>query len=89
MIFALFWTASCTQETKTEYVYTVPDLPADLRTTVEVPERKAETLADVGVILADHVEALDRANGKIRATDCIWSAAEEGRPVNPDQCQPK
>jgi len=78
MISALCWIASCSW-TRVEYRNIVPDLPAELRTPVEVPERRAETLADVGVILADHVQALDAANGKIVATDCIWRAAEESR----------
>ena len=54
----------------------VPDVPQELRTPVEVPARQVETLADVGVVLADHVEALDTANGRITATDCILKEAE-------------
>tara|TARA_Y100001963_G_scaffold73574_2_gene102319 strand:- start:16194 stop:16397 length:204 start_codon:yes stop_codon:yes gene_type:complete len=57
----------------------VPDVPEALRQPVTVPERRAETLADVGVILTDHVQALDRANGQIIATDCILAAAEAGK----------
>ncbi len=76
MIFAVCLIASCGPET--EYRYVTPDVPAELRTPVPVPKRKAETLADVGVILTDHVEALGKANGRIVATDCILTAAETG-----------
>lgn len=79
MISALFWVASCTP--KIEYRNIVPDVPETLRQPVTVPERRAETLADVGVILTDHVQALDRANGQIIATDCILDAVEAGQPV--------
>jgi len=80
MIFACCSIASCSPR-PVEYRNVLPDLPTELRTPVAVPERRAETLADVGVILADHVEALDAANGKIIATDCIWRAAEAGKPT--------
>lgn len=76
MISGFFLIASCTVET--EYRNIVPDVPAALRQPVKVPDRKAETLADVGVILTDHVEALDRANGQISTIDCILTAAEDG-----------
>lgn len=62
-----------------EYVRVVPDVPAQLRSPVAVPDRKAETLKDVGLILTDHVEALGRANGQIVAIDCILVAAETGK----------
>jgi hypothetical protein len=74
---------------QTQIEYLVPDVPAELRTPVDVPQRKAETLADVGVILTDHVEGLEAANGKIVATDCILTAAEEGRAVNEGECAPR
>ena len=74
MIFACCLTASCGQA-KIEYRNVLPDLPAELRTPVSVPDR-AKTLGDVGVILSDHVEALDAANGKITAIDDIWRTAE-------------
>ena len=83
MISALFWVASCTP--RIEYRNIVPDVPEPLRQPVTVPERRAETLADVGVILTDHVQALDRANGQIIATDCILAAAEAG--ASPEDCQ--
>ncbi|WP_306130986.1 hypothetical protein [Roseovarius sp. MMSF_3350] len=78
MIFALCLTASCAPKTEIEYI--TPDVPAELRTPVPVPKRKAETLADVGVILTDHVEALGKANGKIVAIDCILLDAENAEP---------
>lgn len=74
MISACCLIASC--GAKTEYRNVTPDVPAELRTPVPVPERKAETLADVGVILTDHVEALGEANGKIVAIDNILTCAE-------------
>lgn len=73
--------AAC--QTQIEYVRVTPDVPKDLRTPEEVPERKVDTLKDVGLVLTDHVEALDRANGKIAAVDCILTEAEGGR-----KCQP-
>lgn len=79
MISALFWVASCTP--KIEYRNIVPDVPEPLRQPVTVPERRAETLADVGVILTDHVQALKKANGQIAATDCILDAVEAGQPA--------
>jgi len=69
-----------------EYRTILPDLPTDLRTPVEVPAREFNTLADVGVILTDHVEALGAANGKIAATDCIWRAAEAGKKIEIERC---
>lgn len=76
MILAAFLIASCGTTPTIEYRNILPDLPDELRTPVKVPERRAETLADVGVILSDHVQALDTANGKIVAVDCIWQEAE-------------
>ena len=75
MIFACCLIASC-GPAKIEYRNVLPDLPAELRTPVSVPDRRAKTLGDVGVILSDHVEALDAANGKITAIDDIWRTAE-------------
>lgn len=81
MISALCLIASC-GPARVEYRNVVPDLPVELRTPVAVPERRAETLGDVGVILSDHVQALDAANGKIVAVDCIWRAAEAGGAIH-------
>lgn len=60
-----------------ETVLVVPEVPKALRTPVDVAPRTAESLADVGLILTDHVEALEEANGKIVAIDEILAAAEE------------
>lgn len=59
-----------------EYVPVVPTVGAELRTPVTLPERDVEGLASVGIILADHVEGLETANGRIVAIDCILTAAE-------------
>lgn len=67
-------------EPKIEYVNVVVDVPGELRQPVTVPERKAATLKDVGLILADHIEGLDIANGKIAAIDCILTEAETNTP---------
>lgn len=80
MISACCLSASCA-EPKIEYRDVLPDIPKELRTTEKVPERELQTLTDVGIILTDHVQALDAANGKITAIDCIWRAAETGKPV--------
>jgi hypothetical protein len=63
---------------QTEYVPIIPDVPAELRTPVTPPQRQAATLKDVGLIITDYVQSLDEANGKIIATDCILTAAENG-----------
>ncbi|MGB1388641.1 MAG: hypothetical protein ACPG61_07115 [Paracoccaceae bacterium] len=55
----------------------VPDIPADLRQPVVVPVRDVVSLGDVGLVLTDHVEALDRANGQIAAMDCIIGQVED------------
>ena len=66
----------CNPQTRIEYL--VPYVPEQFRTEVEVPARPVDTLTDVGLVLTDHIEALDTANGKIRATDCILDNAETG-----------
>ena len=76
--------AACA-ETQIEYVPVVPDVPADLRQPVTVPVRQTDTLRDVALVLTDHVEALETANGRIIATDCILTAAERG--TEPDCLQ--
>lgn len=75
MISAFFLIASCAAPA-IEYRNVTPDVPAELRQPVELPQRKAETLADVGVILADHVQGLNTANGRIVAIDAILTEAE-------------
>ena len=54
----------------------VPAVPADLRAPCLVDARDYATLKDVALILTDHVEALDCANGRISAIDGILTAAE-------------
>lgn len=54
-----------------------PDVPTELRQPVQVPARPMVTLADVGLVLTDHVQALDRANGQIAAIDTILTTAEQ------------
>ena len=61
---------------------TLPDIPKQLRTPVEVEPRPIDGLKDVGLVLADYTEALGTANGRIEAIDCIWTAAEENRDPN-------
>ncbi|MDD9733091.1 hypothetical protein PVW46_24590 [Mameliella sp. AT18] len=56
---------------RTETVFVVPDVPEDLLTPVEVPARRVEVLTDVGLVLADHVEALELANDRIRGVRCV------------------
>lgn len=73
---SLAFLAACGQ---TEYVFVTPDVPYELRTPVAAPDRQVRTLKDVGVVLTDHVEALETANGKIAAIDCILAAAESGK----------
>ena len=55
----------------------VPSVPTELRTPVPVPDREAENLKDVGLLLVDYDEALGEANSKIVATDEILARAEE------------
>lgn len=75
---ALFLTLSACDPT-IEYVPVIPDVPRELREPVKVPVRDAATLRDVALILTDHAEALETANGKITTIDCILSMAEAGR----------
>ena len=59
-----------------ETVMVTPDVGADLREPCEVEVRAYDGLSDVALILGDHVEALDCANGKIEAIDDILTRAE-------------
>jgi hypothetical protein len=54
----------------------VPRVDAELRQPVTVEPREAVTLADVGLILTDHVQALDAANGRICAIDTTLTQFE-------------
>lgn len=53
-----------------------PTVPTELRQPCEAGAREYETLRDVALILTDHVEALDCANGRILAIDEILVAYE-------------
>ena len=78
IICAILALSGCHWNRPTKIEYVTPDVPKVLREPVAVPNRNADTLADVGLILTDHVEALGKANGRIVATDCILTAAERG-----------
>ncbi|MCR9274408.1 hypothetical protein [Mameliella sp. LZ-28] len=56
----------------------MPDVPEDLLTPVEVPARRIEILTDVGLVLADHVEALELANDRIRGVRCVLEGVKSG-----------
>ena len=73
LLCALFLTG-CSTPQAVEYV--VPVVDKDLRTPCEVALREYESIADVGLIITDHVEALDCSNGKIVAIDEILTDAE-------------
>ena len=80
---SLAFLAGClNSNVRIEYVPVVPVVAAELRSPVVLPDRELSGLASVGVILADNVEGLQQANGRIIAIDCILSAAEQG--VEPD-----
>lgn len=78
MVLPMFLAGCLNPNVRIEYVPVVPDVPKELRTPVALPDRELTGLASVGVILADAIEAVDTANGRIIATDCILTAAEDG-----------
>ena len=80
----LAFLASCAEPT-IEYVRVLPEVPEQLRTPVEKPDRTVSTLKDVGLVLTDFDQALDEANGRITAIDCILDNAAE--PEDPRVCQ--
>ena len=87
MIFATLFCASCGGKPQVQTRLIVPAVPADLRTPVTVAERPVETLGDIGLVLTDHVRALDAANGKIVAVDCILGQAEDAaKEITQRQC---
>ena len=53
-----------------------PSVPTELRQPCEVEARAYETLRDVALILTDHVEGLECANGRIVAIDAILTEYE-------------
>ena len=75
LCFAMLLTG-CSDGLRVETQIVVPDVPQDLRAPCLVAPREYESLADVALILTDHVEAVDCANGKIVAIDGILTDAE-------------
>lgn len=73
MLCAVFLTG-CSTKTVTEYL--VVRVDEDLRRPCLVAERPYESIADVGILLTDHVECLDTANGRIIAIDDTLKRAE-------------
>jgi len=53
-----------------------PAIPGELLQPVPVPDREADTLKDVGLLLVDYDEALGEANSRIEATGEIVRAFE-------------
>lgn len=86
MILPLFL-AGCLGNVRTEYIPVIPAVDETLRTPVVLPEREVNGLQSVGIILADAIEGLDLANGRIAAIDCILDAAEAG--AQPNCAQPQ
>ncbi len=80
LTFALLFLASCQAFNATEpvVVLIVPEIDDELIAPRSVPDRGVSTLADVGVVLADHVQALDAANGDKAAIGRILDEASQG-----------
>lgn len=55
----------------TKYVEVKQQIPDNLLTPVVIKQRRVDGLRDVGLILADYKEGLDRANEQIKAIGCI------------------
>jgi len=51
-------------------------VPDELRQPCSVAQRDYDTLLDIALILTDHVECLETANGRIVAVDEILTKAE-------------
>ncbi|WP_420415847.1 hypothetical protein [Marinovum algicola] len=56
----------------------MPEVPEALLAPNVVPERRVSGLKSVGLILADHVEALEAGNADKAAIRCILDAAKAG-----------
>lgn len=52
------------------------DIPDELTDPIKVQPRPVRELADVGLVLTDHVEAVERANIDRAAVRCIEDAAK-------------
>lgn len=76
---------SCSPKIETQFI--LPDIPPDLRQPVPVPVRQVGGLRDVAILYSDTREALDVANTRITATDCILTAAARG--ADPDCAIPR
>lgn len=63
----------------TEYIEVPVSVPKELRTPQTVEPREVTGFKDVGLVLTNYIEANEVNVGKIRATDCILTAAEEGQ----------
>ena len=90
LTFATLFCASCAATPVVETRVVVPVVPVDLLAPVTVPDRAVDPLADVGLILTDHVEALATANDHLAAVACILARAAaqaDGSPM-PD-CKPQ
>jgi hypothetical protein len=74
MLCAVFLTG-CSTKTVTRFL--VVEVPQELREPCLVTARPYETIADIGLILTDHVECLDTSNGRIQAIDEIMTEAEQ------------
>lgn len=67
--------------TSTQFI--APAVPQELREPCYAPKRERGSLRDVALILTDHVEALDCANGRIIAIDEVlteWEGSTDQPP---------
>lgn len=65
-------------EPRTRIEFVTVEIPEPLLKTCDVEARQRVTLVDVGLIIGDHVAALDCANGKIEAIAEIVNDPEPG-----------
>jgi hypothetical protein len=56
---------------RTEYVYVKPEIPRELTEEIVVAPREVGGLRDVSLVIADYVEAVERANIDRTAVACI------------------
>ena len=81
---AICLTLAACEKPAPELVFVVPDIPENLRQLEVLPDRKAETLTDVGLILTDHIEAVENYEDKITSRNCIIDNSKAGEPT--DDC---
>ena len=74
---SLAFLSDCTPQTRT----LVPVVPTELREPCPVSDRRAETVRDLAVLAAEHLDTAQCANGRIAAIDTILrdAAAREER----------